>query len=80
MCLGTIGRITSVGGDRCVLIRTGDREITASLLAFSDTVAAGDWVLAHSGLVLARLSEQEARDALELRESPAREPDARCPP
>jgi hydrogenase maturation factor len=67
MCLGTVGRITTVGADRCVQIRTGNREITASLLAVSDTVGPGDWVLVHSGLVLARLTEQEARDALKLR-------------
>jgi hydrogenase assembly chaperone HypC/HupF len=67
MCLGTVGRITTVGADRCVQIRTGDREIRASLLAISSAVRPGDWVLVHSGLVLARLTEQEARDALELR-------------
>ena len=68
MCLGTVGQITAAGPDRCVQVRAGDREITASLLAVSDTVGPGDWVLVHSGLVLARLTEQEARDALELRE------------
>ena len=67
MCLGTVGRITTVGADRSVQIRTGDREIRASLLAISSAVRPGDWVLVHSGLVLARLTEQEARDALELR-------------
>jgi hydrogenase maturation factor len=68
MCLGTVGRITAVGADRYVKVRAGDREITASLLAVSDPVGQGDWVLVHSGLVLARLTEDEAKDALELRE------------
>jgi hydrogenase maturation factor len=68
MCLGTVGQITEVGPDRCVEIRAGDRAITGSLLAVSETVGLGDWVLVHSGLVLARLTEQEAMDALELRE------------
>ena len=68
MCLGTIGRITGVGPENYVRIHTGDREITGSLLAISETVGPGDWVVLHSGLVLARLTEQEARDALELRE------------
>jgi hydrogenase expression/formation protein HypC len=72
MCLGTIGRITGVGPESLVRVRTGDREITASLLAVSETVGPGDWVVLHSGLVLARLTEQEAKDALELRE-PTRE-------
>jgi hydrogenase maturation factor len=68
MSLGTVGQITEVGPDRCVEIRAGDRAITGSLLAVSETVGLGDWVLVHSGLVLARLTEQEAMDALELRE------------
>jgi hydrogenase expression/formation protein HypC len=68
MCLGTIGQIAAVGPDRRVVILAGDREISGSLLACSDTVGPGDWVLVHSGLVLARLSEREAKDALELRE------------
>jgi len=68
MCLGTIGRITEVGADRCVQILAGDREISGSLLAISETIRPGDWVLVHSGLVLARLTENEAKDALEIRE------------
>jgi len=67
MCLGTVGQITAARPDRCVQVRAGDREITASLLAVSDTVGPGDWVLVHSGLVLARLTDQEATNALELR-------------
>jgi len=67
MCLGTVGQITAAGPDRCVQVRAGDREISASLLAVSDAVGPGDWVLVHSGLVLARLTDQEATDALELR-------------
>ena len=42
-------------------------EFSASLLAVSDPVGPGDWVLVHSGLVLARLTEHEAMDALKLR-------------
>jgi hydrogenase expression/formation protein HypC len=68
MCLGTVGQITEVGADSCVQILAGDREITGSLLAVSETLRPGDWVLVHSGLVLARLTENEARDALEIRE------------
>jgi len=67
MCLGTVGLITAVRPDRIVEVHTGGRDITASLLAFSDNVEPGDWVVVHSGLVLARLTEQEAREALELR-------------
>jgi len=68
MCLGTIGLITAVGPDRSVEVRAGGRDLSASLLAVGDAMGPGDWVLVHSGLVLARLTEQEARDALELRD------------
>jgi hydrogenase maturation factor len=69
MCLGTVGQVTAEGGDQRVKIRAGDRDITASLLAVSDPIEPGDWVLVHSGLVLERLTAQEARDALQLRET-----------
>jgi len=69
MCLGTVGQVAAVGGNRCARIRAGDREITASLMAVSAPIRPGDWVLVHSGLVLERLTEQEARDALQLRET-----------
>jgi hydrogenase assembly chaperone HypC/HupF len=68
MCLGTVGQVAAVGDNRCATIRAGDREITASLMAVSAPIRPGDWVLVHSGLVLERLTEQEARDALQLRE------------
>jgi len=68
MCLGTVGLITAMEPDQHVRVRAGDRDITASLLAVTETVGPGDWVLVHSGLVLTRLTEQEARDALELRD------------
>ena len=67
MCLGTVGQITTVNDNRCVQIHSGDREITASLLAVNEPVSPGDWVLVHSGLVLARLTQHEAMDALDLR-------------
>jgi len=67
MCLGVVGQVTAVGSAGCIEVNTGDRVITASLLAMTDAVGPGDWVLMHSGLVLGRLTEQEARDAIELR-------------
>lgn len=67
MCLGTVGRVIAMGPDGGVRVHAGERDITASLLAVSENVGPGDWVLVHSGLVLARLTDQQARDALELR-------------
>jgi len=67
MCLGMLGQVLAVRPDGSVDVDAGDRVITASLLAMPDAVGAGDWVLMHSGLVLGRLTEHEARDALEIR-------------
>jgi len=67
MCLGMVGRVPAVGSAGSVEVDAGDRTITASLFAMTDAVGPGDWVLMHSRLVLGRLTEQEARDALELR-------------
>ena len=67
MCLGVVGQVTAVGFAGCVEVDAGDRVITASLLATTDPIVPGDWVLMHSGLVLGRLTDDEARDALELR-------------
>ncbi len=67
MCLGTVGQVTAADAAGCVEVDTGDRVITASLLTMTDAVAPGDWVLMHSGLVLGLLTEQEAKDALALR-------------
>lgn len=67
MCLGTVGQITAVGPDQRVVVLAAGREVAASLLAVSDPLRPGDWVVVHSGLVLGRLTEQEAADALALR-------------
>ena len=67
MCLGEVGQVTALRPEGCVEADTGDRVITASLLPMTDAVKLGDWVLMHSGMVLGLLTEQEAKDALELR-------------
>jgi hydrogenase expression/formation protein HypC len=67
MCLGTVGQILALGSAGRVDVEAGNRVIPASLLAMTEAVAPGDWVLMHSGLVLGRLTEQEATEALELR-------------
>ena len=68
MCLGTVGLVTATNAAGCVEVDDGYRVITASLLTMTDPVRPGDWVLMHSGLVLGLLTEQEAKDALHLRE------------
>jgi len=67
MCLGIVGQVTAMRSPGCVDVDAGDRVVTALLPTMSDALQAGDWVLIHSGMVLGLLTEQEAKDALELR-------------
>lgn len=67
MCLGLTCQVTEVLADGGVVVRDGDRVLSASLLAHDEPVAVGDWVLVHAGFVLASLTERQAREALEVR-------------
>jgi hydrogenase maturation factor len=70
VCLGEVLQVLDVSGSQAVA-RRGDGVVTLSLLTVDEPVATGDWVLAHSGFVLERLSPAAAADALALRESPS---------
>ena len=63
MCIALPYEVLEVRDDGTVAVRRGDRVSTATLLAVDEPVRAGDRVLVHSGLVLARLTE---RDVVEL--------------
>jgi hydrogenase expression/formation protein HypC len=67
VCLGDVGEVLSVGGDRTAVVRLPARTTQVSLLVLTDPVVAGEWVVCHSGFALARVDEQEAREALALR-------------
>ncbi|HEY7720044.1 MAG TPA: HypC/HybG/HupF family hydrogenase formation chaperone [Pedococcus sp.] len=56
-----------MGGDRTAVVRLPARTTQVSLLVLTDPVVAGEWVVCHSGFALARVDEQEAREALALR-------------
>ncbi len=73
MCLGEVLQVVDVTGAQAV-VRRGDAEVVLSLLTVDEPVAAGDWVLAHSGFVLERLSPAAAADALAIRRTPVPEP------
>lgn len=66
MCLGEVGQVLRVSAGAAD-VQVGDRLRTASLLTLDEPVTAGDWVLVHSGFALARLSEQDAREAETIR-------------
>jgi hydrogenase expression/formation protein HypC len=50
-----------------VRARVGDRLVTVSLLTLDGAVAPGDWLQVHSGYALARLTDEERREAARIR-------------
>lgn len=69
MCLGVVCRAVEVLDGEVALVRVGGRELPASLLTLDEPVVPGDWLMVHAGFALARLTEQQAEEALALRES-----------
>lgn len=60
MCTGTPGRVVRIAGGHAEIDVEG-RIVAVSLAVLEEPAAVGDWLLAHSGVALARLSEQDAR-------------------
>lgn len=68
MCLGELAQVLTVTGEGTAVVRREGRPTSSiSLLALAEPVAAGDWVLVHSGFALHRLTPDEARDAAAIR-------------
>lgn len=68
MCLEVPIEILHVREDGSAVGRSGGRELDVSLLTLSEPVSAGDWVVAHAGFALHRVSREEAHAALRIRE------------
>ena len=73
MCLGDLAQVINVVDDRTVRAGVGDRIVTVSLLTLDEPVATGDWLQIHSGFALARLTEEEWREAARIRNTPQEE-------
>jgi hydrogenase expression/formation protein HypC len=69
MCLGDLAQVVDVVDPRTIRARFGDRVVTVSLLTIEGPVAPGDWLQVHSGFALARLTEEEQREAERIRNS-----------
>lgn len=67
MCLGIPCQVVAPPAGGAVVARDGERQVEVSLLTLPGPVVAGDWLLVHCGLALARLTEDEALDALAIR-------------
>lgn len=69
MCVTQVGRVVSVAGDGSAVVADGPTTATISLAPLTLTgvqVAAGDWVLLHSGLAVERLTAADARELLHV--------------
>jgi hydrogenase expression/formation protein HypC len=67
MCLGDLAQVTDLVDERTVRARVGDRIVTVSLLTLDGPVAPGEWLQVHSGFALARLTDEERREADRIR-------------
>ena len=74
MCLGELAQVVDVTDARTVRARVGDRVVSVSLLTLDGPVAVGDWLQVHSGFALARLTDEELRDAQRIRGAAEEEP------
>lgn len=74
MCLGDLAQVTDLVDERTVLARVGDRIVTVSLLTLDGPVVPGEWLQIHSGLALARLTDEERREADRIRHPTLEEP------
>jgi hydrogenase expression/formation protein HypC len=65
MCLALPYRVETTDGATAVVARGGVRT-TVTLLPVAERVVPGDYVLVHSGLVLARLADDDVNRLAEL--------------
>lgn len=67
MCLGELAQVTDLVDERTVRARVGERVVTVSLLTLDGPVTPGEWLQIHSGFALARLTEEQRRQAENIR-------------
>lgn len=67
MCLGDLAQVIDLLDDGTARVRVGERVVTVALLTLDGPVAPGDWLQVHSGFALARLTDEERREAEQIR-------------
>ncbi len=63
MCLGIVGRVVELRGDVAVVDVNGTR-FTADASVVD--VSVGDYVVVHAGMIISRVSREEALEVLSL--------------
>lgn len=66
MCLSEPYRVVDVPDPLTAVVTRGGVQTTVTLLAADADIAAGDWVLVHSGIVLTRLSDADVDEIEQL--------------
>jgi hydrogenase expression/formation protein HypC len=69
VCLGELAQVVEVNDGPTVRARVGERLVSVSLLTLDGPVSAGDWLQVHAGFALARLTDEERRDAQRIRDA-----------
>ena len=64
MCLSVPAKIIRIQGDTAT-VEVGGNEYSAGLQMLND-IQPGDYVLLHAGFAIQKISEQEARQTLDL--------------
>lgn len=64
MCLSIPAKIVSIEGDKA-MVSVGGTEVEAGLHLIDDAKV-GDYVLVHTGFAIQKISEEEAKETLEL--------------
>jgi len=67
MCLAHVGQVAAIGDGETVSVFLGDRMTEACTLTLDEPLHVGDWVTVHSGFALGRLTDEQARAALDVR-------------
>jgi hydrogenase expression/formation protein HypC len=68
MCLETLLQIVEVRPGGTARARADGRVVEVSLLTLDHPVAVGDWVVAHAGFALHRITAEAAATARTIRE------------
>ena len=69
MCIARSGQVLRVAGEAAD-VEVAGRVVAVSLLALGEPVSPGDWLLVHSGVAVARLTDDDVQIQRQLRGEP----------